>query len=156
MNYTINELMNLDRSKLVEISWNTQLELKKAREKVKLPRNVAEAIKVCESAGISKFGIVTLMERVSSLFRDYSKPVRDALVVIRDFAWRDVGGGDRFLAALVYGYEIEETPENHLEDDLVKMISTWLIEEIRNPRDDNRILARRILERIEQENKQSG
>ena len=101
-----------------------QLEVESKVEKVPLPKEIAEAINVCEEAGISKFGIITLMDRVSSLFRDYSKPVLDALTVIRDYAWRNIGGGDRLLNALVNGYTVEEPT---VEDKLLARIEGRLI-----------------------------
>lgn len=108
-----------------------QTEFAEAREakKVPLPREVADAIEICEKAGLGKFGIVTLMERVSSLFRDYSKHVIESLTIIREYVWRNVGGGETFMKALVNGYTVEQPQtfmtSRKLDESEIRAIRNW-------------------------------
>ncbi|WP_135553291.1 hypothetical protein [Paenibacillus cymbidii] len=86
---------------------------------VVLPREVAAAIETCRNAYLSAISIVTSMEHVSSLFRDYSTPVLDALTVIKDYAQKVIGGGENLLRALVNGYTVEPT-EEELQRDAIR------------------------------------
>lgn len=98
----------------------TQLQREREAMKVALPKEVAEAIECCKNAGLNSFGIITSMERVSSLFRDYSSPVLVALTVIRNFAW--TVSGQRLLFSLVNDYTVEKTKEDRLREGIKKAL----------------------------------
>ena len=116
---------------------------------VVLPREVAEAINICKNAGLMGFEIITSIDRVSSLFRGYSKPVLNSLVCIRDYAWKNQA---RILMALVNGYVVEDQT-SPLALELAGMIREWVtVQQARATPHDNVILARQILKRLSREN----
>ncbi|GIO09714.1 hypothetical protein J31TS6_57420 [Brevibacillus reuszeri] len=94
-------------------------------KKVSLPHHVAIAIQICRDAGMSRIDIVTTMEHVSQLFRDYDKPVLEALTVIRDFARKTIGGGQDLLEALVNGYTIKESPQERIKRGVQEIYEKW-------------------------------
>ncbi|MED0704897.1 hypothetical protein [Aneurinibacillus aneurinilyticus] len=78
-------------------------------DKVKLPKEVAQAIETLENAEITTFGIICSLahERWG-----HSEHVSDAHKVLRRFSFGNSGGNtDIILKALVNGYELELTPE---------------------------------------------
>lgn len=78
-------------------------------EKVKLPKELAEAIETLENAEITTFGIICSLvhERWG-----HSEHASEAHKVLRKFSFGNSGGNtDVLLKALVNGYEIEMTKE---------------------------------------------
>lgn len=92
---------------------------------VVLPVKVAEAIEICKNAGLSSIAIITLMEHVSKLFRDYDGNVLDALTIIKEFAQQVIGGGQDLLSALANGYTVE-TLESKIKAGVRKIYLQWL------------------------------
>lgn len=65
----------------------------------------------------------------------------------------------KLIDALRYGYTIETNPKEKLENDLVEIIGQWMHEQPSgdyDEKEDYRILARRIVERLGQEKEKSG
>jgi hypothetical protein len=91
-------------------------------EKVKLTKEVAEAIETLENAEITTFGIICSL---AYEIWGHSEHASEAHKVLRKFSFGNSGGNtDVLLKALVNGYEIEMTPEekvqqrfNHLKND---------------------------------------
>ncbi|GED14031.1 hypothetical protein [Aneurinibacillus migulanus] len=78
-------------------------------DKVKLPKEVAEAIKTLKNAEITTFEIICSLahERWG-----HSKHVSEAHKTLRKFSFGNSGrNGDVLLKALVNDYELEPTPE---------------------------------------------
>lgn len=92
-----------ERSELLQ-----QIERTVDEQKPTIPKKVAIAIGICKLAGMSGISIVTSMEHVQQLFRDYDQSILNALETIKSFAWHTIGGGQDLLAALVNGYTVEE------------------------------------------------
>lgn len=84
-------------------------------EKAKLPREVAEAIEHCKSAGIELVDIPPLLNVIGQLFRDYQPEVIKSLEVLQEYVTSPEDNRMNFLKAIVNGYEVEETPEEKLK-----------------------------------------
>ncbi|MED0672306.1 hypothetical protein P4S95_19210 [Aneurinibacillus aneurinilyticus] len=78
-------------------------------EKVKLPKEVAEAIETLENAEITTFGIICSL---AYEIWGHSEHASEAHKVLRKFSFGNSGGNtDVLLKALVNGYELDLTPE---------------------------------------------
>jgi len=117
---------------------------------VALPLKVAEAINNCRAVGMSGIVILTNMEHIGQLFRDYGPQVRESLSVIREFTQQVIGGGQVLLEALVNGYTVEQPAEVKLINGLLKVIERWfsIPSHESNPGEDERELAQMIAEYV--------
>lgn len=99
----------------------------RAAKKVTLPREVAEAIERCESAGYTKYGIIADLQMIKMLGRDYQEQVLTDLETVKQFAASKAWSGvDTLMAALVNGYTVEEqTIEKQLEQRIFEKLWEW-------------------------------
>jgi hypothetical protein len=79
-------------------------------DKVKLPREVAEAIETLKRQGYTEYGIVTLADDNSDLCGGEEKLIHD--YVNENFYENSV----KLMSALVNGYEIEKSPEDKVRE----------------------------------------
>lgn len=85
--------------------------------KVKLPREVAEAIEFMREHGTSDY---ELIKRLAS-----SQDTEGHSQVLRGWALCQNGGtSDLLMQALVIGYEVEKTPEERVKDKYAQIL-TW-------------------------------
>lgn len=94
---------------------------------VTLPRKVAEAIALCHSSGMSHIKIITNMGVIGQLFRDYQRPVLDALITINEFA-QSFAGESLLFDALADGYTIIEVPEETLNEGIKRICDEFDID----------------------------
>lgn len=77
---------------------------------VVLPKEVAEAITTCRRV-MSGIQIVTSLDNINQLFRDYDNSILQALEVIKHFAQQVVSGGQDLMSGLVNGYTVEQAAD---------------------------------------------
>lgn len=97
-----------------------QIERTVDEQKVELPREVAEAVSLCRSAGMSDLDIIKSLDVIPQLFRDYNSSVLNSLSVIHEYS-KKLLCGDLLLQALVKGYNIEPEPR----DKVKQFIEKW-------------------------------
>ncbi|MFD0710590.1 hypothetical protein [Paenibacillus sp. GCM10027626] len=84
---------------------NIALEKEREGKKVKLPRELADALERLRNIGISDYGIIAYSNITTMLWRDYSKGTIDDLKIVHSFQTSDT-----LLPAIVNGYTVEEEP----------------------------------------------
>jgi hypothetical protein len=100
--------------------------------KVKLPQEVDKAINTCRMADISDYGIVALtLHGIDGPIGLFTPSVMKSLDVLRRYTFSDLedediewkvsahdgpARADKFLQALVNGWEVEQTPEDKLRE----------------------------------------
>ncbi|GIO57968.1 DUF1642 domain-containing protein [Paenibacillus cineris] len=101
-----------------------QQEVDRARDKqkVELPREVAEAIEQLKNADLSSFGIMHFIDHISEVKNhQWHQPLR----VLRKFTFLDTnqytGGCELLMNALVNGYTVEPTAR----DKVKQLIEKW-------------------------------
>lgn len=81
--------------------------------KVKLPKEVAEAIAYLRKEGFSDYSIITSADGKESI-------CSTQFLTINNSFGQDKMHPDEFIKALVNGYEVEETPEDKVREFFIK------------------------------------
>lgn len=116
---------------------------------VVLPKEVAEALDTCKLV-MSGIQIVSNLDVIGHLFRDYPVTVIDALWKIKHFAQQVIGGGQDLMSALVNGYTVD-SPEDAAISEVADMLNKWTDEDYVNKGsigEENREFAKEIIERV--------
>lgn len=131
-----------------KVAYDTQRELEKAREgkKVRLPRDVAEAIEKVKATTAGS-DIDFLAWKIAKIPSDNEDPSMQLLQKRANYSsFLDL------VDALRYGYIVEESA-SPLEREVADIIAEWeSAEPVGTRREDHEHLARQILEHIKQEN----